>query len=215
MGFVFFGIIGLAVVAVLLSVIRLPGKARLAGKTGDLAEKAVRRRQQRAKHDGSPAEPDEHRKAILQRELKKVPVPWGWPGSDLRRGQFADSPQQHAGAHSALGSLRGWIDRLVAEKRTVDDEAYRERKEAALRTMVEDRYGSSAGPAIMAYRKVKPPRLRDPQRAHDQMDNFPSGRADSILGNLSKQPRKTGRKSAAATRRKTVSLDKIKKPWGW
>lgn len=215
MGFVFFGIIGLAVVAVLLSVIRLPGKARLAGKTGDLAEKAVRRRQQRAKHDGSPAEPDEHRKAILQRELKKVPVPWGWPGSDLRHGQYTDNRQQQGGSHSAPGTLRAWVDRLIAEKRTVDDEAYRERKEAALRTMVEDRYGSPSGPAKMTYRKVKPPRLQDPQRAPDQMDNFPSGRTDSILGKLSKQPRKTGRKSAATTRRKTVSLDKIKKPWGW
>jgi len=199
-----FSLIMLAVLAVVLYLIRLPGEVRLTGRRTELAERAQERRKQQEAH--SPVLPMPARKAVLQRELKKVPIPWGWPGSEARNGR---------GSNGNGISLKEWIEHLVAEKRTVDDEAYRELKREALRSMVEDRFGHAAKPGEMPYRKVKPPRLQDPDRPPDQMDNFPSGRTDAIVRKLSRQPGVPRVDRSGNGRRKAAGLDQIKKPWGW
>ena len=198
-----FSLIVLAVLAVVLYLIRLPGEVRLTGRPTELAERAQKRRKQ---HEArSPVQPIPVRDTVLQRELKKVPTPWGWPGSDARQGR---------GSHGNGSSLKEWMEHLVAEKRTVDDD-YRQLKREALRSMVEDRFGHAARPGEMPYRKVKPPRLQDPNRPPDQMDNFPSGRTNAIVKGLSRTPGKPRMGQSENGHRKTAGLDRIKKPWGW
>jgi len=199
-----FSLIVLAVLAVFLYLVRLPGEVRLTGRQADLAQRAQDRSKQHQFRSSEAALPV--RKTVLRRELRKVPTPWGWPGSDGR----------HGGGSSGHGiSLKEWIEHLVAEKRTVDDEGYREQKREALRSMVEDRFGHAVKPGEMAFRKVKPPRLQDPDRPPDQMDNFPSGRTEAIVKGLSSQPGKPRIGRFASGNRKTAGLDRIKKPWGW
>jgi len=170
----------------------------------DLAERAREHREQQRDRASLGERP--RRKAVLRRELRKVPTPWGWPGSDARHG--ADS--RHAGDR-----LRDWIDHVVAQKRTVEDNDYRLHQSEALRSMIEDRFGHAARPAEMQYSKVKPPRLADPARPHDQMDNFPSGKTDAIVGKLSRHSRKSKVISRANPVRKAAGVENIKKPWGW
>jgi hypothetical protein len=202
--FVFSAIV-LAVLAVCLYLVRIPGKLRLTRRSADLAERAQDHRKQT--NSESLAETTPRRTAILQRELKKVPTPWGWAGSNVRHGHRLNS---HGGI-----SLKEWIDHVVAEKRTVDDDEYRKLRQEALRSMLEDRFGHANKPSEMTYRTVKPPRLLDPARPPDQMDNFPSGRTDAIVKKLSPQPRKPHPKWGGQRVRKAVGLDQIKKPWGW
>ena len=205
MDYLVFSVIVLVVLAVFLHLIRIPGKTRLSGRPEKLAERA----QKHHIRPGSDAAADTmlRRKAVLQRELKTVPTPWGWAGSNVRHGH---------GLHSHGGiSLREWIDHLVAEKRTVDDDAYCKQRQAALRSMLEDRFGHAVKPGEMTYHTVKPPRLMDPARPPDQMDNFPSGRTDAIMEKLSPQPRKPQLGWGGQRVGRTVGLDRIKKPWGW
>ena len=122
-----------------------------------------------------------------------------------------------SGPHGEIahpGALRRWVDHLVAEKRTTEDEGYAQRREASLKALLEDRYGRKIKPSEMAYRKVKPPRLRDPSLPHDQMDNFPSGKTDQIVSGLKKQPGQPGEQRETPVR-KTGSLKEVKTPWGW
>ena len=114
----------------------------------------------------------------------------------------------------AHGGLRRWVDHLIAEKRTIQDEAYLKRREDSLRALLEDRYGRAVKPSEMTFRKVKPPLLRDPSLPYDQMDNFPSGKADEIASGLDRQP--DGPSGDREVRlKKTGSLKEIKTPWGW
>ena len=155
---------------------------------------------------GQPSLP--HHQTIIKRELKHVPTPWGWPGSDVRQGGLGD----RSGGN---GSLQAWIDHLVSEKRTVDDDLYQSRKDASLRALLEDRYGRPAKPGEVEYRRVKPPLLRDPGRPYDQEDNFPSGRTGQILDGLSRQPGKPSPAQSAPGMRKAGGLKDVKTPWGW
>jgi len=137
-----------------------------------------------------------------------VPTPWGWSGCDVRQGRLR-------GALNGKGSLRAGLDHLVSEKRTVDDDEYRSRKEASLRALLEDRYGRPASPTEMEYRRVKPPRLRDPGRPYDQEDNFPSGRTERIVAGLRRQPDKPALAQGERAARKAGGLKDVKTPWGW
>jgi hypothetical protein len=115
------------------------------------------------------------------------------------------------GAHTGL---RRWVDHLIAQKRTIQDEAYLKRREESLRALLEDRYGRAVKPSEMTYRKVKPPLLRDPSLPYDQMDNFPSGKADQIAAELDRQPDEPHDEREFRLKR-TGSLSQIKTPWGW
>lgn len=146
--------------------------------------------------------PNHH--AILQRELRQVPTPWGWPGSDSHA--RLNGSAQHR-------SLNEWVDWLISEKRTVDDDDYLARRNASVRALIEDRYGRVVEPTRQVYEKVKPPRLRDPAAPHDQMDNFPSGKADRIVSGLTRQP---GKPLATGLRRgQQPALREVRTPWGW
>lgn len=196
----------LALLALCLYLVRIPGHARLTRKPLDLADRAraYRRKQRQAAEQAPAPPPPQH---ILRRELKHVPTPWGWPGGELRQGNI--------GLNGSQSSLQGWIDHLVSEKRTTDDDEYRLRKDASLRALLEDRFGRPAQPGEIAYRKVKPPQLRDPGRPYDQMDNFPSGRTDRIVAGLHRQPGTPARAQPGLAARRAVQLKDLKTPWGW
>lgn len=206
MEYLYYLLVILALLALCLYLVRIPGHARLTRKPVDLADRAraYRRRQQKAAEQAPLPAPPEH---VFRRELRHVPTPWGWPGSEVRQGGTS--------LNGSPGSLQGWIDRLVSEKRTVDDNEYLLRKDASLRALFEDRFGRPAQPSEMVYRKVKPPQLRDPGRAYDQMDNFPSGRTNQIVAGLAHQPGKPARAHRTPAARRIVELKDMKTPWGW
>lgn len=214
MEYLYYFLVILALVALCLYLIRIPGQVRLARKPADLADRARKHRLQEKAKDHSDSQVLPHHRRIIQRELRKVSTPWGWPGSDVRLGGLRGSQ------NGSSGSLRTWIDRLTSEKRTVDDSEYRLRKEASLRALLEDRFGRPAKPGEVAYARVKPPQLRDPSRPYDQEDNFPSGRTDQIVAKLGRQPGKAVTAQAGPAQRdlvarRAVGLKDVKTPWGW
>ena len=215
MDYLFHTLIALGVLAIGLLLVRSRGRAKSAEHQMELAAKNRKRRQRQEAKAATSAPLLPNQKAVMKRELKKVPTPWGWAGSDVRRGDGRSTTHHGRGLDGSYDSLKHWIERLVAEKRTVEDEEYCRRKNDALRSMLEDRFGHAAQPTKMEYNKVKPPRLRDPDRPYDQMDNFPSGRTRDIVGKLSQQPAKPKLGQSGRPGRKVVGLENIKKPWGW
>ncbi len=213
----FYSVIGLAILALCLVLASLPGQTRLAGRPEELADRTRERRQREKQKDAGQADRLPQHKMVIQRELKQVPTPWGWPGSELRREDGEDTGLHGLELHHNSSSMKRWIDQLFADKRTVDDDQYRSQRQAAVRAMIEDRFGRSPQATKVKFQKVKPPRLQDPDRPHDQMDNFPSGRTDAIVTKLARQPQ-PGKPTTAPRQpalRKTVGLWEIKKPWGW
>lgn len=206
MEYLYYLLVILALVALCLYLVRIPGHARLTRKPADLADRAraYRRREQKAAERAPAPHLPAH---VLRRELKHVLTPWGWPGSELRQGGV--------GMDRSQSSLQGWVDRLVSEKRTVDDDEYRLRKDASLRALLEDRFGRPAQPGVVAYRQVKPPQLRDPGLPYDQMDNFPSGRTEQIVAGLGRQPGKPARVHGDRAAGRTHALKDMRTPWGW
>jgi len=154
-------------------------------------------------------------KLLLQRELGHVPIPWGWPGhqgyASSSRLSSLDTPQDH-GVSQTISHV---VDRLFTEKLTVDSQEYLLRKDASLRALVEDRYGRASTMKEIAYRRVKPPRLRDPSAPHDQMDNFPSGKVDQIAARIPRQPRSSELVRQQDAIKKTADLHMLRTPWGW
>jgi len=211
--YLYYVLLILALLAACLFALKIPGRKRLNRQHEELAERA-RQRRNREQEKASTRNPNrKYHHAVIERELQKVRTPWGWPGSELHGGEpahGADGPGE-LGAH---GGLRRWVDHLIAEKRTIQDETYLKRRQDSLRALLEDRYGRAVKPSEMTYRKVKPPLLRDPSLPYDQMDNFPSGKADQIASGLDRQP-DAARGGDEVRLKKTGSLKEIKTPWGW
>ena len=214
MEYLYYVLLVLALLAGCVFALMIPGRRRLANRPDQLADRSNRRREKQQQKADARRPDLAHRHVVLERERKHVPTPWGWPGSDLH-----GAGRTHHGVDGSFevahpGALRRWVDHLVAEKRTVQDESYVTRREASLRALLEDRYGRSVKATEVAYRKVKPPLLRDPSAPHDQMDNFPSGKTDQIVSGLDRQPDAPAPASDRPLR-KTGSLKEVKTPWGW
>lgn len=180
-----------------------------------LAERARARRQRleaQKRAEAAAPLPDHH--LILQRELSRVPTPWGWPRHDEAGISPDGRPVRtgHGHGRNVSDSLLRWADGLLREKQTIDNGDYRRRREAALRALLEDRYGRQVGATQVPYRKVAAPRLRDPVAPHDQMDNFPSGKTDEIIARIRRTESgvKTGQQVSARS-----DLTLVRKPWGW
>jgi len=155
-------------------------------------------------------------KRVLQREMMRVPVPWGWPGHHHEDPSRKPTPANFEEVHGVSESLHQFVDRLFSEKHTVDSADYLLRKDASLRALLEDRYGRASTMKAVAYRKVKPPLLRDPSEPHDQMDNFPSGKVDRIMAGISKQGQSAvALKNTKSKRNTPTQLKELKTPWGW
>jgi len=212
--FLYSGIV-LTLLGIVVFAIRLNAKRHLQDRQMKLADRARRRRERTAKDRAAKSKILPHQQAVLQRQLKNVPTPWGWPGSASRSAPADANKSLSPGVQASSGLFQRWIDQLVAEKRTVDDGDYLESRHAALRSMIEDRFGRTPQPQEMAYQNVRPPRLMDPQRPHDQMDNFPSGKVEKIVSGLTGQPGDTRSAASAPAVRRKAQLGDIRTPWGW
>jgi hypothetical protein len=152
-----------------------------------------------------------HHQEVLERSLASVPTPWGWPGHD----DTQKSPGQGHG-DTVSESFHKWVDLLVREKQTVDDQAYRSRANASLKALLEDRYASGAVASTVDYKKTRAPLLRDPNDPHDQMDNFPSGRAGQIVDGLERQPADhEPKRFLSDSGHRRAPLKEVRTPWGW
>jgi len=210
--YIFYCTVVLILLGVVLIALRLHGQSGLQEHQMKLAARARRRRERETQRKNELP----HQQVVLQRQLKKVPTPWGWPGSAVRATPRQGDASLPSGSPVSSSVFQRWIDHLMTEKRTVEDQDYRDSRHAALRTMIEDRFGRSAPqPQEMAYQRVRPPRLADPERPHDQMDNFPSGKTEQIVSGLKPQPDDIRRAQAALTKRAKVGLGDIRTPWGW
>jgi hypothetical protein len=200
-------VIILGIMAVCVLLIRIPGQKRLKGDKVALSEKA---RNHRAKKQVSRAEEKKQKKhdqEVLHRELSKVRTPWGWPGHDHT--VKLENSLEAQEVHGFSESMHRFVDKLIAEKKTVENKEFLLKKNDSLRSMVEDRYGRANKMSDQEYRKVKAPLLRDPSQPHDQMDNFPAGKVDGVKSKLSSQPEST------RPYKKPSRLKEVRKPWGW
>jgi len=210
MEYVYYVLFILAMMAACLYMMGLPRNYRLSASQVDLADKARKRRSRDKKHLAKiEARRDrEFQRRIVMRDLSNVPVPWGWPGNKSGLVDFESGEGMSA-------SLHRWVDHLVREKRTVEDQEFAMKKAASLRALLEDRYGRASNMPQMHYHKVKAPLLRDPGAPHDQMDNFPSGQTARITNRLSRQPVSAGAVTNGPGLRKVSGLQNLRTPWGW
>lgn len=206
MEYLYYALSVLAIVAVCLYAMRMPGRQRLAGRPVELAERARRRRERKEAEARRSADLLRQHKQVLQRELQSVPTPWGWPGNELRS---AEDDWEDAFA----SPFQRWLDSLMREKRTVDSAEYLAHRQDCLRALLEDRFGRSTRPSEIPYDKVTPPRLKDPATPYDQQDNFPGGKTDQIVAKLARQPGSP--KVSRSRTRPSTPLREIRKPWGW
>jgi len=211
MEYIYYILVTLVIGALCLALVRRSDQSRSIDEQARLAEKARRRRLKSKAVDDSKSIPNSP--AVLQRELSQVPTPWGWPGHNGTSGDPTPS-RQHALQESTgvSKSLHRWVDRMVSEKRTVEDREYVIRKDASLRAMLEDRYGRASQMSEIEYRKIKAPLLRDPGQPHDQMDNFPSGRTQEIASKISNRATDLDIQEQSKS---AFELKEVKTPWGW
>jgi hypothetical protein len=93
------------------------------------------------------------------REMGNVPRPWGWPGHSADKNPAVQGTRE---VHYTLESLRRLVDRLLREKQTVENKDYELKKDAALKALLEDRYGRGLTTPETTRQKAKPPLDRRP-----------------------------------------------------
>ena len=212
MEYVYYVLIILGLLALIIYLASLPGQSRLSNDHMALADDARKRKQKnQAREEAETRKTPRGRRSspAIQRELSRVPTPWGWP-------RYGDDKNGNNNHHDFSDSFHRFTDRLIHEKKTVQDQKYLEKRNASMRALLEDRYGRASRMPEVPYRKVKAPLLREPGATPDQMDSFPSGRVDQIAAKLEKQTGKfIGRNKAARKDAKRADLKNLKTPWGW
>ena len=216
MDYIYYSLIILCLLAIVIFLVRLPGHASLANDPMSLANAARQRRlkEQKLKRDstlkGASVEyQNKQKNPVIQRELSNIRTPWGWP-------THGNSESTQNGAHDTYDAMHRFTDKLMRGKTTVDDQAYQEKRSACLKALLEDRYGRASKMTEIDYRKIKAPRLRDPQAAHDQMDNFLNGKSEQLTAKLKRTTRKhTGSVRPVRTEAGPAVRTNLKTPWGW
>lgn len=217
MDYLYYILVTLAIMALCLYLTGFPGLKRIDSDQAAFDERARKRRKreqsQSPRHDRIP----EREEMFLNRGVQNVPTPWGWPGHDDKTGighsvHSASIPKTPE-VHGVSDSLHRWVDRLVSEKRTVDDQDYVLKKEASVRALLEDRYGRTLRTPVKPDREGKPLQLREPGGLNDQMDSYLNGRGDKVISKLESQP---GQLPGSRVSGKSRSrLKEVKTPWGW
>ena len=216
MEYVYYILIILGLLGLIIAFAILKGQSRLANNHLSLAEAARKRKQkeQKAREAEGSRKPilasQRHKNSpVIERELASVPTPWGWPN-------YVEDRNKNKGDLDFSGSLSRFADRLIHEKKTVQDQLYLKKRNASMRALLEDRYGRPSEMPEIQYKRVKAPLLRDPGAPHDQMDNFPSGRAEQLATRLKEQSGTgAGRKRLVRKDVGRADLKKLKTPWGW
>ncbi len=189
---------------------RLGGKLKALKRTGkDAAEGHSHGKLAWAKRD---------KELRLARELHSVRTPWGWPRPSAEKGMLN---------LSLSDAMRSFSDRLVRQKKQLESGTAEPRAKArgkeSFRALIEDRYVPSTwnSPNEIQYRKVKPPRLRDPHAPLDQMDDFGIKQAELVRKKLQRvvtmnaDVAVTPKQGAKQDEFRYVGLKDVKQPWGW
>ena len=216
MEYVYYILIIVCLMACTLVITRLAGQSRLAQNPVALADKARQLKRKEAKQKAKAAQRNSNlssnsrkRNPVMKRELSRVRTPWGWP-------QYDEDGDIKSGEGDFSASLHRLADRLIHEKKTVQNQEYLDKRNASMRALLEDRYGRSSRMPKIKYRNVRAPLLRDPNAPHDQMDNFPSGKADQVAAMLKSQSGSNqGRPMPPRRDAARADLKNLKKPWGW
>jgi hypothetical protein len=214
--YVYYILIILCLMTCIFMIARWANQSRLSYDPVALADKArtqklkeIQRKAKAAKRQSNLSSNSRKRNPVMKRELSRIPTPWGWP-------QFDEDGDIKSGEAGFSASLQRLADRLIHEKKTVQDQAYMDKRNASMRALLEDRYGRSSGMAEIKYRNVRAPLLRDPNAPHDQMDNFPSGTADLVAAMLRNQSgSQEGRPLPSGRDATRTDLKNLKRPWGW
>ena len=77
----FYSVIGLAVLVLGFVLASLPAHDRASQRSQELAERAQARRQRKGARDAGKSDQLPNHRIVIERELQRVPIPWGWPGS--------------------------------------------------------------------------------------------------------------------------------------
>ena len=216
MEYVYYILIILCLMTCILVIARWANQSRLsydpvalADRARKLKRKEIQRQAKAAQRQSKLSSNSRKRNPVMKRELSRIPTPWGWP-------QYDEDGDIKSGEGDFSTSLHRLADRLIHEKKTVQDQAYVDKRNASMRALLEDRYGRSSRMAEIKYRNVRAPLLRDPNAPHDQMDNFPSGKADQIAAMLKNQSgSQEGRPLPSSRDATRTDLKNLKKPWGW
>ena len=83
------------------------------------------------------AEPD-HATLARMSETHSVPTPWGWPGHTTDKNPAIPNTRE---VHHTSETMLRFVDRLLSEKQTVENDDYLLKKAASLKALLEDRYG--------------------------------------------------------------------------
>ena len=136
-------------------------------------------------------------KLLFQRELQRVPTPWGWPGHHVQASNGSRRPLNAEEVHGVSESLHHFVERLFSEKHTIDDREYLLRKDANLRSLVEDRYGRASTLKEQPNRKAKAANDVGPGGSQDQAGKLLSGNQKMVRASVKRQPKE------------------LRTPWGW
>ncbi len=213
MEYITYVLVTLGIMAFCLLLMRVPRQAefdssRLVGRPQELGA-------DKNQPSGSQLPATPRGQLILKRKLLNIPTPWGWPGHDnatvYRRTGLLDAAEVNGFSES----LHRFAELLLHEKQTVDSPEFLIERDTSLRVMIEDRMGQNSKAAEIHQRKAAAPIPRDVQQAHDQMDNFQSGRLDKIMSRLPKQPSVTQHIDKKISFHKTSKAKELRTPWGW
>ena len=201
--YLYYILVTLAIMAFCLYLMGVRGFTRVGSDEIALNERARKRRKK--EHVRSPRNDrnPERYKVLMNRGAQNIPTPWGWPGygekADLGHSAHSANNHRTAQGHVVSDSLHRWVDHLVSEKRTVDDQDYLLKREASVRALLEDRYGRTLKAPVDPDRFTRPPQL--------------NGRGNKTTSKLKSEPGKLPGSGVSLTSRS--KLKEVKTPWGW
>lgn len=153
----------------------------------------------------SPENAREH----LQRDIRGIPTPWGWPGSEHAPAGHHGYDGHKTDPGNSSGALHRWVDHLISEKQTTDDREYQRRREASMRALLEDRFHNSDHANVVTVTAAAQP------GSVERKNGFSSGRLEKIDAKLhthapvGRAEDKTGGRIVFAT------VADVRTPWGW
>jgi hypothetical protein len=215
----------LALMIILLVIMRVSARSRDAYNEFSLAFEnrrqklqEIRARRKAKLHEDAMLSQNGRRDLTIQREIRRVPAPWGWP--DQGRNERLGRGEKHSSHRSMSTSLIQLADLLLHEKELVESREHVLHKNACVRALVEDRYGRvDTHPSMtqIEFDRVTAPLLRDPGLEPDQMDNFASRRADKMSVKIfgATKYKKEKKLIFNDIEPGEVILSQLKTPWGW
>jgi len=134
---------------------------------------------------------------LFQRELRRTPTPWGWPGHHGTASNESRRPLDSQEVHGVSESLHNLVGRLFSEKHTVDNREYLLRKDASLRSLVEDRYGRASTLKEQPNRRARAANDADMRGSNGKAGNLKGDNRKQAVVNVKRQPKE------------------LRTPWGW